>query len=112
MLGLEESELGRLRKNDPRKKVVAWLIRKSTSVKSEWISERLSMGSASKLSSFVKEVEETKEPDCRKAPSDEQASEVSPVEFCIDTLFILSSVNSILCLLQIKLSFQHMQHAG
>ena len=57
-LGLSASDLPSLKKSDSRKKVIAWLIRKRTSVKNEWISNRLRMGSVTKLSSFVSEVEQ------------------------------------------------------
>lgn len=56
-LGLLSADLTALKKSDPRKKAVAWLIRKRTSVRNEWISGRLGMGSVTKLSSFVSEVE-------------------------------------------------------
>lgn len=59
-LNLFESDLSSFRKSDPRKKVIAWLIRKQTSVRNEWISRRLSMGCVSKLSFFVKEVEDAR----------------------------------------------------
>jgi len=55
---LYSSELATLKKSDPRKMAVAWLIRRNTCVRNEWISERLQMGRASKLSFFVKEVED------------------------------------------------------
>ncbi len=58
---VKESELARLRKNDFRKKVVAWYIRKNTSVKNEWIAERLSMGCVSNMSRYVSEVEHATE---------------------------------------------------
>lgn len=61
VFGLCESDLENLKKSDSRKKVIAWLIRKRTCVKNEWISTRLRMGCVTKLSSFVKEVEETKD---------------------------------------------------
>jgi hypothetical protein len=54
---MSEADLDVLKKNDPRKKVIAWFIRKRTSVRNVWISERLKMGSQSKLSSYIKEVE-------------------------------------------------------
>ena len=60
-MNLSESELATLKKSDLRKKAVAWLIRKRTSVRNEWISKRLQMGSASKLSSFVSEVDSARE---------------------------------------------------
>lgn len=56
-LGLLSVDLTELKKSDPRKKAVAWLIRKQTCVKNEWICNRLKTGSVTKLSSFVSEVE-------------------------------------------------------
>jgi len=56
-LGLSSTDLQELKKSDSRKKVIAWLIRKRTCVRNEWISNRLKMGSVTKLSSFVSEVD-------------------------------------------------------
>ncbi|MBN2685198.1 MAG: transposase [Pontiellaceae bacterium] len=56
-------ELSSLKKNDPRKKVIAWLIRKNTSVRNQWISEHLHMGSPSNLSHFIREVSEATDGD-------------------------------------------------
>lgn len=55
------SDLARLRKSDPHKKAMAWLIRKNTSVRNEWIARSLHMGSVSNMSQFVREVEEARE---------------------------------------------------
>jgi REP element-mobilizing transposase RayT len=60
-VGLDKEELGVLKKSDPRKMAIAWLIRRNTVVRNEWISEKLQMGRVSKLSSFVKAVEEAEE---------------------------------------------------
>ena len=62
-LGLSLADLTDLKKSDLRKKVIAWVIRKRTSVKNEWISKRLEMGSVTKLSSFVSEVEKAQDGD-------------------------------------------------
>ena len=59
-LELSEADLSRLKKGDDRKKVIAWLIRRKTSVKNEWIARKLCMGNASNLSRYVKEVEEVR----------------------------------------------------
>lgn len=56
-LGLKESDLKTLRKGDPRKKVIAWSVRKNTSVRNDWIAERLIMGTSSNLPRHVREVE-------------------------------------------------------
>lgn len=58
MLGLRSEGLIDLKKSDPRKMVVAWLIRRNTVVRNEWISEHLHMGRVSKMSYFVKQVED------------------------------------------------------
>ncbi|MBM4152451.1 MAG: transposase [Kiritimatiellaceae bacterium] len=60
-LGLCADELSSLKKSDPRKMAVAWLIRRNTVVRNEWISEQLHMGRVSKLSFFVKQVEDAGE---------------------------------------------------
>lgn len=57
-LGIPGSELSKLKKSDPQKKAIAWLIRKNTSVKNEWIAKALQMGCVSNMSQFVREVEE------------------------------------------------------
>ncbi len=57
-VGLSADELALSKRSDPRKMVVAWLIRRNTVVRNEWISKRLHMGRASKLSFFVKQVED------------------------------------------------------
>lgn len=60
-VGLDEEELGVLKKSDPRKMVAAWLIRRNTVVRNEWISLKLQMGRVSKLSFFIKAVEDADE---------------------------------------------------
>jgi hypothetical protein len=59
LVGTTLEELPVLRKNDHRKKVVAWLIRRNTSVANKWICENLCMGHASNLARHVKDVEES-----------------------------------------------------
>jgi len=44
--------------------VVAWLIRRNTAVRNEWVSEQLHIGRASKLSCFVKQVEDATAEEC------------------------------------------------
>ena len=56
-LNIKDNELSSLKKSDERKKIIAWKIRRNTSVRNEWISKRLQMGHASNLSRFVAEVE-------------------------------------------------------
>lgn len=64
-LGLQESDLENLKKGDPRKKVIAWSVRRQTSVRNEWIAERLLMGNASNLPRQVQEVESAQEGEVR-----------------------------------------------
>ncbi len=59
--GLVESELIDLKKGDARKKVIAWHIRKKTSVRVGWITQRLKMGVTSNFSCSIRAVEESKE---------------------------------------------------
>ncbi len=56
VFGLSENDLATLRKGDARKKVIAWSVRRKTSVSNEWISRRLCMGRASNLSRYVADV--------------------------------------------------------
>lgn len=58
--GITEKDLLDLKKGDDRKMVIAWLIRKKTSVKVEWITTRLKMGTTSNFSRYVRVVEESK----------------------------------------------------
>jgi len=57
-VGLRSEDLTALKKSDPRKMALAWLIRRNTVVRNEWISDQLHMGRASKMSYFVKQVED------------------------------------------------------
>lgn len=58
--GLSRDDLGGLKKGDHNKKAIAWLIRRNTSVKNEWISEALKMGHPSSVSRNVRIVENAK----------------------------------------------------
>lgn len=58
-VGASLEQLPSLRKSDPRKKVVAWLIRRNTSIGNRWICENLSMGHGSNLARHVKDVEDS-----------------------------------------------------
>jgi REP element-mobilizing transposase RayT len=60
--GIREDELADLKKGDARKKVIAWYIRKNTSVRVEWITTRLQMGSTSNFSYNYRSVEHAKVP--------------------------------------------------
>ena len=57
LLGIadDRSELSRLKKGDPRKVIVAMLLRKRTTVGNAWIAERLEMGHSSSVSRTVSE---------------------------------------------------------
>ena len=57
--GITEEELPELKKGDDRKKVIAWRIRKKTSVRTEWITTRLKMGVTSNFSCHVRAVEQS-----------------------------------------------------
>jgi REP element-mobilizing transposase RayT len=57
LFDLREEELLDLKKGDHRKKVIAWMIRKRTSVRNEWIAERLRMGHPNSISRNITEVE-------------------------------------------------------
>lgn len=59
LVGLRAEALAALKKSDPRKMAVAWFIRRNTAVRNEWISDQLHMGRVSKMSYFVKRVEDT-----------------------------------------------------
>ncbi len=56
--GIQSSELEALRKGDYRKKALAWLLRRNTSIRNDWICEHLHMGRSSNLSRHVKSVEQ------------------------------------------------------
>ena len=57
--GLQTSELEMLRKGDDRKKALAWLIRRNTSVHNDWICKHLHMGRSSNLSRHIQMVEQS-----------------------------------------------------
>ncbi|MBN2161355.1 MAG: transposase [Pontiellaceae bacterium] len=56
-LGLSNKELDGLRKNCAEKYAVAWLVRRNTCVKNQWIKERLVMGKATNFSTFLGRME-------------------------------------------------------
>ena len=57
--GITDEDLPELKKGDDRKKVIAWHIRKKTSVRIEWITTRLKMGVTSNFSCYVRTVEQS-----------------------------------------------------
>lgn len=58
---IQEEDLSTLKKGDDRKKVIAWYIRKNTSVRVDWITRRLKMGVTSNFSCYVRAVEQSKD---------------------------------------------------
>jgi len=58
-VGLICEEKGRLKKNDLRKEMVAWFLRKKTPMGLEWIAGRLEMGSRANVSRAIRKVEES-----------------------------------------------------
>ena len=57
--GLKLDMKERLRKNDSRKQVIAWLLFKKTAMGQEWIAEQLGMGNRVNVSRAIKEVDES-----------------------------------------------------
>ncbi|MEI7850196.1 MAG: transposase [Kiritimatiellales bacterium] len=60
-LKLNTVGLEKLKKSDPRKKAIAWVIRKNTHVRNEWIAQQVQMGCVSNMSQYVREVETAQE---------------------------------------------------
>jgi hypothetical protein len=54
---MTESDLHRLKKNCAEKYAVAWLVRRHTCVKNQWIKDRLRMGKATNFATFLKRME-------------------------------------------------------
>ncbi len=61
VLGLRQEDLPALAKSDPKKAVLAWVIKSRTAVSSEWISHHLHMGHISNISNCSRRVAESKE---------------------------------------------------
>ena len=59
IVGVPADQLPSMRKADPRKNVVAWLIRRNTSINNQWICKKLFMGHASNLARLVQDAEES-----------------------------------------------------
>ncbi len=55
-VGLSACDLSKLRKNDARKQVVVWLLRKRTTVRNRWLSEQSAMGHDTRVSQSVRAV--------------------------------------------------------
>lgn len=56
-VGLRAEELTDLRKTDPRKQLVAWLVRKNSTARNAWVSQQLGMGHEVNVSQAVRRVE-------------------------------------------------------
>jgi REP element-mobilizing transposase RayT len=56
-LELEHADLEKMKKNCPVKYAIAWLVRRNTCVKNQWIKDRLHMGKATNFASFIARME-------------------------------------------------------
>lgn len=56
VLGLKEGDLGEMKKSAADKQVIAWLLRKNTTVSLEWIARQLAMGHYSSVTAAVRMV--------------------------------------------------------
>lgn len=56
-LGLKEKALAGMKKNCPEKYAVAWLVRRNSCVRNQWIKDRLYMGKATNFSELLKRME-------------------------------------------------------
>ena len=61
LLSLRPDGLRALPKNDREKAVLAWLIRKNTTMNSEWISHHLGMGHISNVTNYVRDIDQAKD---------------------------------------------------
>jgi putative transposase len=53
--GLKEAHLQQMKKSDPRKRIIGWLVRRQTTVSLKWISARLHMGVISRVSRLCRD---------------------------------------------------------
>ena len=60
-LSLAEDDLEQLIKSAPAKYAIAWLVRRHTSVRTRWIKDRLSMGSATNFAHYLNRIESSEE---------------------------------------------------
>lgn len=60
VIGVSEHDLKRLRKGAVEKALIAWLVRRHTSVSNAWIANRLCMGRADALSRYTTRIETTR----------------------------------------------------
>jgi hypothetical protein len=70
VVGLKESDLSSLARNDLRIQGLAWLIKTHTSVTGVWLSQRLSMGHLSNLSRALARFRSAKEHNVKKLKKD------------------------------------------
>ena len=63
---MRQEDLGRLPKNECRKAVLAWLIRKNTTMTNEWISQQLNMGHISNVTNYVRHVDQATDKSTRQ----------------------------------------------
>ena len=66
VLDLTEEELKNLKPVDPRKQLIAWKLKTTTSVTGVWICKQIDMGHRSNLSRALKKIRETKDEDLMK----------------------------------------------
>ena len=59
-VGLNPQRLASTRKTDLRKQVVAWLLRKNTTIRNRWLSSQLNMGHEVNVSQAVRLIAEAK----------------------------------------------------
>ena len=77
ILSLSEHDLHGMRKTDDRKRALAWLLRKNTTVTNKWVSERLLMGHPVNVSMAVKIIDDA-DTDTRRAAREKLVKWVSP----------------------------------
>ena len=65
-LGMGRDEVRRLRKNDPRKQGLSWLVKTRTGIPDAWICEALDMGDRSNISRAVSAYRQAKTKEIRK----------------------------------------------
>jgi putative transposase len=60
-LGVTDESLSNQIKSSPEKYALAWLVRKNTCVRNDWIKQRLKMGSATNFSAYLRRIETAKQ---------------------------------------------------
>lgn len=66
VLKLDNTQLVEMKKSDPHKQVIAYLLKKKTSVSNIWIAERLSMGYYTAVTNGVRAVKQGKQKNVKK----------------------------------------------